>query len=168
MVNARPWSHLRKVSAAGSYILGLSGECDPHTWCAVSVFAPRRRGLLSEPLCVYMHFRQEHGPLQASTHECVKGRLLITELNTCILKKIFFFSITSCLYLGRSQLPVSHIWCHWYQTINIDSTQTSCRLGLWCSEQLLPARVVSAIRRQFTEKGGLYKGFEWPHFVDNQ
>uniref|UniRef100_A0A9J7ZJB3 Uncharacterized protein n=1 Tax=Cyprinus carpio carpio TaxID=630221 RepID=A0A9J7ZJB3_CYPCA len=32
----------------------------------------------------------------------------------------------------------------------------------------LPAWVVSAIIRQFPEEGGLYKGFVWPHFGDNQ
>ncbi len=41
-------------------------------------------------------------------------------------------------------------------------------LQIWCSEQPLPACVVSAIRRQFTEEGGLYKGFEWPRFADNK
>ncbi|XP_071060469.1 P2X purinoceptor 7-like isoform X2 [Pseudochaenichthys georgianus] len=33
----------------------------------------------------------------------------------------------------------------------------------------LPSCVVSAIRRQFPEEGaGIYKGFEWPHFGDDQ
>ncbi len=67
-----------------------------------------------------------------------------------------------------SQLPVSHTFDAIGKTSNIDSIQASCPLGLWCSEQPLPACVVSAIRRQFTEEGGLHKCFEWPHFGDNK
>ncbi|KAI2650169.1 P2X purinoceptor 7 [Labeo rohita] len=70
----------------------------------------------------YMHFRQEHGPLQASRHEQYRY--------------IAYRQVVRWAYgiLGR------HI------------------------RKPLPACVVSAIRRQFPEEGGLYKGFEWPHF----
>ncbi|XP_039540209.1 P2X purinoceptor 7-like [Pimephales promelas] len=74
----------------------------------------------------YMHFRQDHGPLQASRHEQYRYtayRLVVR----------WAYGI-----LGR------HI------------------------RKPLPACVVSAIRGQFPEEGGLYKGFEWPNFVDNQ
>lgn len=30
-------------------------------------------------------------------------------------------------------------------------------------QKVIPACVVAAIRRQFPEEGGTYKGFQWPH-----
>ncbi|ROI15892.1 hypothetical protein DPX16_3793 [Anabarilius grahami] len=74
----------------------------------------------------YMHFRQEHGPLQASRHEQYRYTA--------------YRQVVRWAYgiLGR------HI------------------------RKPLPACVVSAIRRQFPEEGGIYKGFEWPHFGDDQ